>query len=86
MCEDYRAAASIDLDHDRDDIQSNRRIEVPLRILWGSRSLVGEIFEPVELWSRVAVNVTGRALDCGHYLPEEAPEEVLEEIRATFRA
>jgi haloacetate dehalogenase len=86
ICEDYRAAASIDLEHDRDDNQSNRRIEVPLRILWGSKSLVGEIFDPVELWSRVATEVTGRALDCGHYLPEEAPWEVLEEILSTFKA
>lgn len=84
ICEDYRASASIDLEHDRADIEANRRIEVPLRVLWGSKSLVGELFDPVELWSDVAANVTGRALDCGHYLPEEKPDEVLIEIMGAF--
>lgn len=82
MCEDYRAAATIDLDHDRADRDAGHRTSVPLRVLWGAHGLVGRLYEPVELWREWADTVSGRALDCGHYLPEEAPAEVLAEIRA----
>lgn len=80
LCEDYRAAATIDLDHDRADREAGRRIAVPLRILWGRHGVVERHFQPLPLWSAIAEDVTGRALDCGHYLPEEAPDDVLAEI------
>lgn len=81
MCEDYRAAATIDLEHDRADLAAGHRTDVPLRVLWGRHGIIGRFYDPVAEWSRYATNVTGRDIDCGHYLPEEAPAEVLAEIR-----
>ncbi len=74
-CEDYRAAASIDLVHDRADLE--RRIACPLLVLWGRHGLVGRLYDVLALWRERAADVSGRALDCGHYLAEEAPEETL---------
>ena len=74
-CEDYRAAAGIDLEHDRAD--SEKRIACPLLVLWGAEGVVGKMFDALALWRDKASNVRGRALPCGHFLPEEAPEETL---------
>ncbi len=74
-CEDYRAAASIDLVHDRADL--SRKISCPLLVLWGRHGLVGRLYDVLALWRERAADVGGRALDCGHYLAEEAPEETL---------
>ncbi len=78
-CEDYRAAATIDLDHDRADLTS--RIECPLLVLWGARSIVGRFFQPLESWAEKARSVTGHAIDGGHFLPEERPEETLDALK-----
>jgi haloacetate dehalogenase len=80
MCEDYRAAASIDLEHDRADRDAQRRCTVPLRVLWGERGIIGRLFDPLHEWQRVAERVDGHALACGHYVPEEAPDALLAEI------
>jgi haloacetate dehalogenase len=73
-CEDYRAAASIDLAHDEADL--DRRIECPVLALWGRRGLMERHFDVLATWrERAAGPVSGRALDCGHYLPEELPRE-----------
>lgn len=80
LCEDYRAAAGIDLEHDRADRDQGRRIAVPLHVLWAEHGVVGRLYEPLELWQQVAERVTGRSLDCGHYLPEERPDDVVAEI------
>jgi haloacetate dehalogenase len=80
MCEDYRASATIDLVHDRLDRESGRRIETPLRILWGQHGVIAKLYEPLVLWSALASTVSGRPLDAGHYLPEEVPEEIVNEI------
>jgi haloacetate dehalogenase len=74
-CEDYRAAAGIDLEHDRAD--RGRRIECPLLALWGRRGVVGRLYDVVAVWRDYAHDVRGRALDCGHFLAEEAPDETL---------
>jgi haloacetate dehalogenase len=81
LCEDYRAAATCDLDDDRQDRESGVLIPVPLRVLWAEHGVIARHFDPLELWRQIASNVSGRALDCGHYLPEEKPGEVLTEIR-----
>ncbi len=78
-CEDYRAAASIDLEHDAAD--RDRRIACPLLVLWGARGVVGRNFAVLDVWRDRATSLAGRALDCGHYLPEEAPGETEAEIR-----
>jgi haloacetate dehalogenase len=85
MCEDYRAAATIDLEHDRADREAGRRLALPLRVLWGEHGVVARCFEPLALWQEVATDVSGRALPCGHYIPEEAPEPLLEEMLGFFR-
>ncbi|MBI2318155.1 MAG: alpha/beta hydrolase, partial [Betaproteobacteria bacterium] len=77
-CEDYRAAESIDLEHDAAD--ADRRIECPLLVLWGKHGVIGEQFDCLADWRALARDVRGRALDCGHYLPEERPEEVAREL------
>jgi haloacetate dehalogenase len=85
IAEDYRASASIDLEHDRADVAAGRRLTQPLRVLWGEHGAVGRCFDVLGLWRERAAQVTGRALPCGHYLAEEAPQQVLAEAQAFFR-
>jgi haloacetate dehalogenase len=84
VCEDYRASATIDLEHDRADRAAGRRIEMPLRVLWGAQGVVGRCFDPMALWRDVATQVSGRALEGGHYIAEEQPAALLEEIEQFF--
>lgn len=79
-CEDYRAAATIDLDHDRAD--RHRKIAVPLLVLWGKLGVIERCYDVLDLWSARAERVSGEALPCGHFLAEEAPEETLETLQA----
>ena len=81
-CEDYRAAATIDLEHDAADAQV--RVECPLLALWGERGVVHRLFDPIADWKKVARDVRGRALPSGHYLAEEVPDETLGELLAFF--
>jgi len=81
-CEDYRAAATIDLEHDAADAQL--RVECPLLALWGARGVVHRLFDPIADWNQVARDVRGKALPSGHYLAEEVPEETLAELLAFF--
>ncbi|MFC3127539.1 alpha/beta fold hydrolase [Pseudoroseomonas globiformis] len=80
ICEDYRAAASIDLEHDAAD--AGKRILAPLLALWGAKGTVGQLYDVLATWRDKATDVRGRALDCGHTLQEEAPEAVLAELEA----
>ena len=84
ICEDYRAAAAIDFVHDAEDREAGRRITCPLLALWGSRGNLEEWYDVPEVWRAWADDVQGRGLDSGHYVPEEAPEETLSELRAFF--
>ncbi|MFC0252191.1 alpha/beta fold hydrolase [Massilia consociata] len=77
ICEDYRAAAGIDLEHDRADRDAGRRIGQPLLVLWGGQGVVQRCFDPLALWHAVAARAEGEALPCGHYIPEEAPQALL---------
>lgn len=77
MCEDYRASASIDLEHDRNDRARDKRVECKLLALWGANGVIAQCFDPLAEWRKVALDVDGKALDCAHYMPEEAPEQVL---------
>lgn len=86
ICEDYRASASVDLEHDRADVQAGRRLRQPLRVLWGEHGAVGRNFDVMALWRERAVDVTGRALPCGHYIAEEAPALLLDEVFDFFRS
>lgn len=86
MCEDYRASASIDLEHDRADIERGHKVGCPLRVLWGEHGVIGRCFDPLAEWRKVARDVSGRALPCGHYIPEEAPGALVGEILSFFEA
>ena len=77
LCEDYRAAAGIDLQHDRADRAQGRRLAMPLLALWGEQGVVQRCFQPLDEWRRVADDVRGGTLPCGHYIAEEAPEALL---------
>lgn len=76
-CEDYRASASIDIEHDQTDIDNNRKIACPMLALWGEKGFVGGKYNVVNEWTKWADQVEGYGLPCGHYLPEEAPEETI---------
>lgn len=82
-CEDYRAAATIDLEHDRRD--RRKKLAMPVLVLWGKYGVIEKFFDCLADWRQVAKNVTGRALACGHFLPEEAPGETLREIGRFLR-
>ena len=83
MCEDYRAAATIDLEHDRADAE--RRIECPVRVLWGERGVVHRLFTPLADWrAKSAGAVTGRPTPTGHYIAEEAPDLLAQDITDFF--
>ena len=82
-CNDYRAAAGIDLEHDEADL--DRRIECPLLVLWGDQGFVHRNYDVLGVWSERADQVSGRALHCGHFLPEEAPDAVVKLLTAFFR-
>lgn len=84
ICEDYRASAGIDLEHDQADLDAGRRLAQPLRVLWGAEGTVGRCFDPLAEWRQVATQVDGRALPGGHYLAEELPDLVADEALAFF--
>ena len=77
ICEDYRASSSIDLEHDLADRNAGRRIDCEFLALWGANGVIQKCFDPLKEWRRVAAHVTGESLPCGHYIPEEAPEQLL---------
>ena len=78
ICEDYRAATGIDLEHDRASRAAGQKIACPLLALWGAKGKVHQWYKVIEVWQGYASGkVTGGAVNSGHYLPEEAPEEVL---------
>ncbi|RYX97480.1 MAG: alpha/beta hydrolase [Comamonadaceae bacterium] len=89
ICEDYRASAGIDLVHDQVDIDAGVQLPQPLRVLWGEHGAVGKCFDVLALWrdrSADSAAVTGRSLPCGHYIAEEAPQELLDEAFKFFKS
>jgi haloacetate dehalogenase len=86
VCEDYRAAADIDLEMDEQAEKAGHRVSVPLLTLWGAKGVVGHLWPVLDIWRAKATNVSGHALDCGHLLPEEQPGAVLDALMAFFRS
>ena len=85
MCEDYRAAASIDLEHDRASRDAGQKIQCPLLVLWGAKAKIEAWYDALAIWRRYcAAPVSGGAVASGHYLAEEAPEAVVQELKAFF--
>jgi haloacetate dehalogenase len=83
VCEDYRAAVSIDYAHDEADL--GRKLAQPVLVLWGERSHVNRSFRPIEAWRERATDVRGRMLPCGHYPAEQSPDETYLELRSFLR-
>ena len=85
MCEDYRAAAGIDLEHDRASRASGRKIQCPLLVLWGRKAKIEAWYDALAIWRTYsAAELSGGAVNSGHYLAEEAPAEVLAHLKAFF--
>ncbi|KAJ3321422.1 hypothetical protein HDU93_003396 [Gonapodya sp. JEL0774] len=83
MCEDYRAAATIDLQHDRASRAAGRRVQCDVLVLWGKKARVGSWYDPVAVWKSycdASVKVSGFGVDAGHYIPEENPEQTLKYV------
>ena len=85
MCEDYRAATTIDLVHDRASRAAGLKVGCPLHALWGLKGKIGAWYDPLALWRNYCAGaVTGRGIATGHYLAEEAPDVVIAELMAFF--
>jgi len=86
MCEDYRAGASIDLEHDEADMKSGRKIACPLLVLWGEKGNVGKMFDVMTIWrERASTTVRGRSMPSGHNIQLDASEQLLTELRGFLR-
>jgi haloacetate dehalogenase len=79
LCEDYRAGAYADFEHDKSDLDAGKKITTPLHVIWGSRGIAAAGANPLDVWKSWAMHVTGEAVEAGHFMCEEAP-------RATQRA
>ncbi len=78
ICEDYRASAGIDLDHDREDRRLGKKVQAPTLLLWGENGVVGRLWDVPAKWRDYIVSMEGYGIsDCGHFVPEEQPEQVL---------
>jgi haloacetate dehalogenase len=84
-CEDYRAGATIDYEHDRADLDAGKKIQPPLLALWGSKGIATSVDDPLEIWRGWSASVAGTAVACGHFLPEEAPHETAAILIAFFK-
>ncbi len=82
-CEDYRAAGTIDLVHDRRDLHN--KLKMPVHALWGKKGVIHRLFNCLDDWREVAEHVSGGPVNCGHFIPEEAPAKTLAEIRRFIR-
>lgn len=81
-CEDYRAGPTVDLEHDEADAAAGHRVGCPLLVVWGARGLVGRAYDVPAVWREYADDVTAAAVDCGHFVAEEAPAQTLAYVAA----
>lgn len=79
-CEDYRAAATIDIEHDNQDDVHSRQVNCPMLVLWGQDGVIESCFDALALWRKRAKHVEGKSLPGGHYLAEQNPQLVLDEL------
>ena len=87
MCEDYRAAAGVDLDQDRNDDRAGHKIQAPLLALWGAEGTVGKLWDVLATWRpKTQASLEGHAISCGHLIPEDRPDLVLSHFRSFFIA
>jgi haloacetate dehalogenase len=87
MCEDYRASAGIDLEHDRASRANSDKITCDTLVLWGERGVVHRMFKPLELWqAQCSARVTGQVVSAGHFIPEELPQVTVDQLSRFFAA
>ena len=82
-CEDYRASASIDLEHDKKD--RNKKLNIPKQVLWGKSGVIGKQFKPIKIWQNYSnKKVVGVAVKSGHFIPEQNPKETIKQLKSFF--
>jgi len=82
-CEDYRASATIDLEHDKKDLK--KKLNIPLQVLWGRDGIIGKQFDPIKIWQKYTTKkVSGFAINSGHFIPEQNPKEVINKLKKFF--
>ena len=82
-CEDYRASATIDLEHDRKDLK--KKLDIPIQILWGKKGVIGRQFDPIKIWQKYTTKkVSGFAINSGHFIPEQNPKETINKLKNFF--
>ena len=82
-CEDYRAAATIDLEHDKKD--KEKKLNIPIQVLWGKRGVVGKQFNPIKIWKKYTTKkVYGVEINSEHFIPEEKPEQTIKHLKSFF--
>ena len=82
-CEDYRASATIDLEHDKKD--RNKKLNIPIQILWGKRGVIGKQFNSIKIWQKYSYKkVYGTEINSGHFIPEQNPIQVIFQLKKFF--
>tara|TARA_B110000263_G_scaffold83324_1_gene72945 strand:- start:283 stop:903 length:621 start_codon:yes stop_codon:yes gene_type:complete len=82
-CEDYRASATIDLEHDKKD--RNKKLNIPIQILWGKRGVIGKQFNSIKIWQKYSnKKVYGTEINSGHFIPEQNPMQVIFQLKKFF--
>ena len=82
-CEDYRASATIDLEHDRKDLV--KKLNIPIQVLWGTKGVIGKQFKPLKIWQKYSnIKVFGEGINSGHFIPEENPKETIKQLKKFF--
>ena len=82
-CEDYRASATIDLEHDKKD--RNKKLNIPIQILWGKRGVIGKQFNSIKIWQKYSnKKISGKEINSGHFIPEQNPKETINQLKNFF--
>ena len=82
-CEDYRASATIDLEHDKKD--RNKKLNIPIQVLWGKKGVIEKLFNPIKIWQKYSnKKVTGFSVNSGHFIPEQNPRETIKRLTNFF--
>tara|TARA_B100001540_G_C15303759_1_gene416023 strand:- start:8 stop:556 length:549 start_codon:yes stop_codon:yes gene_type:complete len=83
-CEDYRASATIDLEHDKKD--RNKKLNIPIQVLWGKKGVIEKQFKPIKIWQKYSnKKVSGFAINSGHFIPEQNPKETINKLTKFFK-
>ena len=82
-CEDYRASASIDLEHDKKD--RNKKLNIPMQVLWGKSGVIGKQFDSLKIWQKYSKKkIYGTGINSGHFIPEQNPKETIKHLKKFF--